>query len=179
MNNACNICNYKCQKYKSAHIMFVGLSAKQTKQSDDRKLLAPLSSQTNSGKIIDLLSLKFKDLLTYKTNLVKCAPLNNQNKLRYPNENEMENCFNLFQHELNQVKPLVVVMLGKQVSHFLIKKFEIDAKKGHKVPFLTSYVHNQMLFIETYHPSYMQIYQHKNISDYIEQIYDTSFVFIQ
>ena len=61
------------QEKSKGDILWLGLSAK--KISDKAE---PLSNNTNTGKIIEMIESKIK-YKTYKTNLVKCLPLNNDN----------------------------------------------------------------------------------------------------
>ena len=67
--------------------MWVGLSAKRV---DDLNNSIPLCNDTNSGKIIELIEQKLQDLKFYKTNLVKCLPLDENNKLRAFIEDELK-----------------------------------------------------------------------------------------
>lgn len=68
---------------------WVGLSAKIIKNEDE----IPLSPDTNTGMLIQKIEQMLGEVDTYKTNLVKCVPLNEQNKLRYPNKKEIDSCF--------------------------------------------------------------------------------------
>ena len=52
---------------------------------------------------------------TYKTNLVKCLPLTEQQKLRYPSKKEMDKCFDNLVSEINAMSPKIVFLLGEKV----------------------------------------------------------------
>lgn len=66
---------------KNCQVFWVGLSAKK------------ISSDTNTGMVIHKIEEMYEDVSTYKTNLVKCLPLTNQKKIRYPNQKEIDSCF--------------------------------------------------------------------------------------
>lgn len=68
-------------------VMFVGLSAKQT--TDDG---IPLDEDTNTCKIIKMIQDSSPGVKFYKTNLVKCLQLSNNQKIRYPSNTEINLC---------------------------------------------------------------------------------------
>jgi len=152
--------------HSSAYLMFVGLSGKIEKN----KIHSPLSSETNSGRIIDKIVEKLNDLIPYKTNLVKCSPVDDLGKMRYPSAEEMENCYPKLNNEITILDPKVVVLLGSQVSKFVLNKMDLGKKVLDEAAFIKCRIHQNRLFISTYHPSYMQIYKNKHIEAYAEQI---------
>ena len=135
-------------------IMWVGLSAKKVK---DVNKTIPLCNDTNSGKIIEKIENRLNDFKFYKTNLVKCLPLDKNSKLRYPTEKEMCYCIKNLLTEINYFNPKIIFILGKRTYNFIYKYFiknNIDT--------------NKIYYIE--HPSYIYIYKRKNIDNYIEKI---------
>lgn len=153
----CNLClNQKplLDTLKKADIMWVGLSAKSV-DNFDRSI--PLNNDTNSGKIIEMIEKKLPKYSFYKTNLVKCLPLDNSKKLRYPDVNEMNKCINNLLYEIEIVKPNVIFILGKQAYNFI-----------------DNYINKNELHISNYyyveHPSYIYIYKKKYINEYIDKI---------
>src|SRR3569623_748850 len=66
------------------NVCWVGLSAKPSMDSTSR----PLCESTRSGAIIAEIEGMFPGLAFYRTNLVKCPPLQNE-RLRYPTQKEM------------------------------------------------------------------------------------------
>jgi DNA polymerase len=64
-----------------ADVFWVGLSAKKVEDIEND---IPLSNDTNSCKIINRIESRFDEEIFYRTNLVKCVPLDWQGKLRYP-----------------------------------------------------------------------------------------------
>ena len=90
--NSCMLCrNQKPLLDKSGvcDIMWVGLSAKKVENVDTT---IPLCNDTNSGKVIELIEESLDGFKFYKTNLVKCLPLDEKNQLRYPTIDEMDSC---------------------------------------------------------------------------------------
>ena len=143
----CNKCDISCnqkslvENIKKSDIMFLGISAKMKETEDEM----PLSENTNSGKLIKMIEERLleenNNLLCYRSNMVKCVPLNEEGKIRYPDNLEIENCIENLEYELNIVKPKVVVFLGRLVEKYLKKKI---IELGYNV-------------ITIYHPSYIYI----------------------
>ena len=80
--NKCGLCKHQSPLIDDAEtcqVFWVGLSAKTVTFEEER----PLSPTTNSGKLISSVEEKCEGILTYKTNLVKCVPLDEKMKLRY------------------------------------------------------------------------------------------------
>lgn len=148
-----------------ADVMWVGLSAKKVESLFDE---IPLANNTNTGKIVANIEKDFKDILFYKTNIVKCLPLNEKKKLRYPNLDEMRACQDNFNKELEIVKPSIVFLLGKKVSDFVFKEHKEQDKKIKKTD--EGWFFNNIIFIPIYHPSYIYVYKRKFIDDYIQNI---------
>ena len=94
----CNKCGISCnqkplvENMKKSDIMFLGISAKIKEKEDEM----PLSENTNSGKLIKMIEERLleenNNLLCYRSNMVKCVPLNEDGKIRYPDNLEIENC---------------------------------------------------------------------------------------
>ncbi len=153
----CKLCKNQrplLDKKSSCDIMWIGLSAKKV---EDINKTIPLCNDTNSGKIIEKIENKLNDFKFYKTNLVKCLPLDKNNKLRYPTMEEMNSCIENLLLEINNYKPKIIFALGKKTYNFIHKYFannNIDT--------------SNIYYIE--HPSYIYIYKRKYIDDYIEKI---------
>lgn len=135
-------------------VMWVGLSAKKV---NDVNETIPLCNDTNSGKIIELIENKLKNIKFYKTNLVKCLPLDENGKLRYPKPNEMSSCIDNLLLEIEKLNPKIIFILGKNTYNFIQKYF-----KKNKID------NSKLIYIE--HPSYIYVYKRKFIDDYIEKI---------
>lgn len=155
----CNKCDISCnqkplvENMKKSDIMFLGISAKIKEKGDEM----PLSENTNSGKLIKMIEERLlkenNNLLCYRSNMVKCVPLNEKGKIRYPDNLEIENCIENLVYELNRVKPKVVVFLGRLVEKYLKKKI---IELGYNT-------------ITIYHPSYIYVYRKKEIEKYVEE----------
>ena len=68
-------------------ILWVGISAKIGEE--------PLSETTNTGKLVKQIEAACGKP-GYKTNLVKCPPVDKNGKLRYPNQAEIDCCYDGF-----------------------------------------------------------------------------------
>ena len=155
----CNKCDISCnqkplvENMKKSDIMFLGISAKMKEKEDEM----PLSENTNSGKLIKKIEERLVEenhnISCYRSNMVKCVPLNEDGKIRYPDNLEIENCIENLEYELNIVKPKLVVFLGRLVEKYLKKKI---IELGYNV-------------ITIYYPSYIYMYRKKEIEKYVEE----------
>ncbi|MCX6075701.1 MAG: hypothetical protein NTW78_02295 [Campylobacterales bacterium] len=164
----CGLCNNQkplLDNCNRADVMWVGLSAKKVESLFDE---IPLANNTNTGKIIADIEEGLDDILFYKTNIVKCLPLDEKGKIRYPNVDEMSACQDNFNKELEQVKPSVVFLLGKKVSDFLFKLHKKQDKTIKTVD--DSWFYNNITFISIHHPSYIYVYKRKFIAEYVKSV---------
>lgn len=155
----CNRCSISCNQkplidsLRKSDIMFLGISAKMKETEDEM----PLSENTNSGKLIKMIEERLlkenSNISCYRSNMVKCVPLNEKGKIRYPDILEIENCIENLVYELSIVKPKVVVLLGRLVEKHLKKKI---IEQGYNT-------------ITIYHPSYIHVYRKKEIEKYVEE----------
>lgn len=139
--------------------MWVGLSAVRV---DSVKKDTPLSINTNSGKLIAEIENKARGVNYYKTNLVKCLPIEDQ-KIRYPKQKEMKSCSNHLQKEITQFKPKVIFLLGKQVSEFVISKKLSTLSETFNYDCLEI---DGLIYIPVHHPSYILVYRRKELANY-------------
>lgn len=172
---------YKCSKclihkyqtpslesIKSSDVMWVGLSAKQSKGKEN---FTPLAPNTLSGKLIKSIEENLYNITTYKTNLVKCVPLDELGKLRYPTKNEILNCLEHFKYELNLVKPKIVFLLGNKVSTNILTYLKVKIPKYTDFEFEYGY-YNDIILVPIQHPSYIAVYKKKSICRYKNAIKD-------
>lgn len=154
-------------KQKKSSVFWVGLSAVQFADDEEKLPLAPF---TRSGALVAKIEEPFgRKVSFYKTNLVKCLPLKHD-KIRYPIKTEMENCFSNFETELHQLKPKVVFLLGKQVASFILGKVaETDASLSDKFNYKGITVKG-ITYVPIHHPSYILVYKRSLIDDYIRGI---------
>ncbi len=167
----CSLCNNQeplIQVHQSQNVstFFVGLSAVQVACVESE---VPFSKSTRSGALLrDIVESGCEDDI-YFTNAVKCLPLK-EGKIRYPAKSEMESCFPNFEIELNVYNPKKLVLFGKQVSDYIVKR--LNASSDHKQPVsgVTFYSTASLTIMATPHPSYILIYKRKNINWYINTI---------
>lgn len=150
---------------KECQIFWVGLSAK--KVLTDVEL--PLSPETNTGMIIHKIEEACKNVITYKTNLVKCLPLTQQEKIRYPNKNEIDCCFEHLLHEIQTMSPKIVFLLGEKVYSTVERKLQITFKKWNDFDYNYKKI-DDICYVPIHHPSYIYVYKRKKIQYYIDSI---------
>ncbi|MCL2254878.1 MAG: uracil-DNA glycosylase family protein, partial [Lachnospiraceae bacterium] len=126
----------------------------------------PLSPSTNSGSLLCEVESKCTDVPMYRTNLVKCAPLNESGKLRYPNRKEIDSCLPHLGFELEELAPQIVFLLGGKVIDAVSRYFSVEFEKWNG--FNYSYKkHDKLYFVPVHHPSYIYVYKRKMIDYYI------------
>ena len=165
----CCLCNNQAaliHNSKDADVFWVGLSAVKT----ENKYETPLSVTTNSGKLIYKIESLFPFRSFYRTNLVKCLPLDDKCKIRYPSSKEMNSCFINLNLEIDYLKPKLVFLLGKQVATFVLKEYGIkDYVLNDDFEYSTFKIKNIVL-VPVHHPSYILVYKRKKIENYISGI---------
>jgi len=153
---------------QNADVFWVGLSAVQIDDNDKKNI--PLSPSTKSGKLIsDIEAVCDSDITFYKTNVVKCLPLN-ENKIRYPELKEMDKCFPNLVNEIKDHNPKLIFLLGRQVADFTLKKYDFSlGNLGSDFEYSTYKVENTY-FVPVHHPSYILVYKRKYVDDYINGV---------
>lgn len=146
-------------------VYFIGLSAKPDCDH--------LSTETNTGSIIEQIIHGLPDVTSIKTNLVKIPPLDQWGNLRYPNTSEMECGWNDLQEEMNQLSPNLLVTLGQQVSFFLRAQMGIHPVKP-QLPadfsFKTYLSQAEPYLLSVHHPSFVFVYKRKYIENYVSSV---------
>lgn len=164
----CGLCfNQKplLERKKECQIFWVGLSAKIVRTEDE----IPLSPNTNTGMLIQKIEETLGKVDTYKTNLVKCVPLNEQHKLRYPNKSEIDSCFCNLKKEIVELSPQIVFLLGKKVYSAVEKHLGIKFDKWEDFNYRYK-EYKGIYYIPIHHPSYIYVYKRKKIEQYIESV---------
>lgn len=176
----CNKCRLCCNqkplldKERSCQIFWVGLSAKKITSEDE----IPLSPKTNTGMIIQKVEEMIENISTYKTNLVKCVPLNQNSKLRYPNKKEIDCCFFNLEEELNELSPKIVFLLGEKVYTSVERHLNIKFEKWNEFDYRYKEVDGRY-YIPIHHPSYISVYKRKQMEEYISSIEKMIFELIE
>lgn len=150
---------------KECHVFWVGLSAK--KMTSESEI--PLSPETNTGMLIQMIEKMCEEVVTYKTNLVKCLPLTEQQKLRYPNNKEIDSCFENLVNEIHTMSPRIVFLLGEKVYSSVGRHFNIHFDKWDEFDYNYK-EHDGIYFVPIHHPSYIYVYRRKSMNTYIKSI---------
>lgn len=169
---SCTRCNlYKYQTpliddYKISDVMWVGLSAKIT---CDYMNSVPLDNSTSTGELIHEIEECFDDVKFYKTNIVKCAPLDNDGNLRYPTNKEIGICLSNLLLEIELVRPRIIFLLGKQVSDAISRHYSVPFSKVTSYNILSYKIEN-VFYVPIFHPSYINVYKKADRKKYIDSI---------
>lgn len=150
---------------KECQVFWVGLSAKKMLSELD----VPLSPETNTGMIIQKIEEVCRDIIAYKTNLVKCLPLTEEYKLRYPNKNEIDCCFANLQSEIHAMSPQIVFLLGEKVYSSVAKQLKVSFEKWDGFDYHYTEIEG-VYYVPIHHPSYIYVYKRKNIQDYVDGV---------
>lgn len=150
---------------KKSEVFWVGLSAKKVLSNEE----IPLSPKTNTGKLISDIENKCSGFSAYRTNVVKCAPLDDTHKLRYPTTKEINSCIGHLESELNELLPRIVFLLGKKVTTSVSKVYRLNFAPWDD--FAYKYLQFKgIFFIPVHHPSYIHVYQRKRKDAYINSL---------
>jgi DNA polymerase len=164
----CGLCRHQAPLLDvswDAQVFWVGLSAKKVTSDDER----PLSPSTNSGKILCSIEERCDGVVMYKTNLVKCLPLDGVGKLRYPNKFEVNHCLPNLCLEIKTISPQIIFLLGSKVIDAVSKHYSIELKKWSEFDYNAT-KHGGSFFVPVHHPSYVYVYKRKRIDEYITSI---------
>lgn len=154
-------------KCTNCQVLWVGLSAKKATCDDE----TPLSKSTNSGAIIHRIEESLDGVSTYKTNLVKCLPLDDRQKLRYPNRQEIDDCFCNLEEEISTLAPKIVFLLGEKVYSSVGKRYRLSFNRING--FNYQYVKRDgVYYVPVHHPSYIHVYKRKLVDTYIQSLHD-------
>ncbi|MBR2215812.1 MAG: hypothetical protein IJ849_08665 [Selenomonadaceae bacterium] len=148
-------------------IMFVDLSA--IKVRDARSPLArPFSLLTPTGKILARAeeALSEHGFSFYHTNLVKCPPLDNGH-LRNPTNYETEACFDNLLMEIDYYLPTAVFLMGQGVYMPVLNLLGLTFRQWSGYYF-EIYTAEDICYIPTWHPEYINLQQKRNINTYID-----------
>lgn len=174
----------RCKLYKNqrplldnktkADVMWVGLSAKRIKNNPKLANLdvnIPLSANTASGKLIKIIEDELKGVDTYRTNLVKCLPLDEKGKIRYPNSEETDACIGFLLNEIDILKPKVVFLLGEHVSLSVEHYFKVGWRHWNTHEYFDI---DGVYYVPIKHPAYVHKYQQKKVDEYIDYVVETT-----
>lgn len=159
---------YKNQKplinlQDSCDIMWIGLSAKKVDNIEEG---IPLSPLTKSGRVLQFIEDSFDNLSTYKTNLVKCLPLDLNGKLRYPTKTEIDTCIPHIENEIKWLRPKLVILLGEKVSTAILGFLGVSGGGKYNNYEYSSILHDGVRYLSIQHPSYIAVYKRDDIHQY-------------
>ncbi len=150
---------------RKVDVMWVGISAKRIKNIETE---TPLQADTNTGRLVADIEAECPDLQFYKTNLVKCLPLDEGGKLRHPSSFECSLCYPNLLEEIQRVRPQVIFLLGGKVTKFIMGKIGIKVLKLSYD--YEAFQHNNKWYVPIHHPSYISIYRRKEKDVYIQSV---------
>jgi DNA polymerase len=162
----CGLCKYQTpllDDIRDCQIFWVGLSAKRVNFYNEK----PLSPSTNSGSILCTVEERCSGIGMYRTNLVKCLPLNESGKLRYPNKAEIDICLPNLRAEINELSPQIIFLLGGKVIDAVSKSYSLSLEKWSEFNY-TATEYDDKYFVPVHHPSYVYVYKRKRISEYVK-----------
>lgn len=138
------------EREKNTDIMFLGVSAVLIKEG---KIKNPLGEDTRTGKLIKEIEI-LGEKEGFKSNLVKCLPLDEINKIRKPNKREMKCCYENYLYEIEIKKPKKIVLLGRDVAEFILGK-DLDFPKLVDEFLYISVEKDGIKYLPVHHPSYI------------------------
>ena len=150
---------------KECQVFWVVLSAKKMESDEE----VPLSPETNTGMLIQKIEELCGEVITYKTNLVKCLPLTEEQKLRYPNRKEIDSCFEHLVGEIQAMSPKIVFLLGEKVYSSVGKHLKINFEKWDEFEYHYK-KYEGTYYVPIHHPSYIYVYKRKRMDEYIEGV---------
>lgn len=162
----CGLCQHQApllDDAMSCQVFWVGLSAKKRTAEDEK----PLAPSTNSGSILCSVEERCDGIGMYRTNLVKCLPLDDAGKLRYPNKREIDLCLPNLRSEINELSPQIVFLLGGKVIDAISRSYSLSFGKWNEFDYAVT-KQNNTYFVPIHHPSYIYVYKRKRIDEYIK-----------
>lgn len=118
-----------------------------------------------SGKILRNIMKKFNKELEdvfYLTDIVKCWPCKKDNN-RKPLIEEVNNCSEYLETEINELEPKLIIAFGKTVAEYLLKENILINEKHNKI-----FEKDGMKILVLHHPSFIDV--HMKRSDYIKDV---------
>ena len=164
----CGLCQHQApllDETKTCQVFWVGLSAKKVIFEGEK----PLSPSTNSGSILCSVEEHCDGISMYRTNLVKCLPLDESGKLRYPNKREIDLCLPNLHLEIEELSPQIVFLLGNKVIDAIGMYYSLSFEKWSEFKYTVSKRSN-MYFVPVHHPSYIYVYRRKRINEYVSSL---------
>ncbi len=163
--NKCELCQHQApllDDTMACKVFWVGLSAKKTASNDEK----PLSPTTNSGSVLCSVEDRCEGVGMYRTNLVKCLPLDDAGKLRYPNKKEIDLCLPNLSSEIDELLPQIIFLLESIVVDAVSRYYSLTFDKWNGFNYVTTKF-KKMFFVPVHHPSYIYVYRRKRMDEYM------------
>ena len=169
-NPDCQACGLYCHKKplielpRTEQVVCVGLAPKLQFLKDE----IPLDPRTITGAIISAIE-KEVGVSFFRTNLVKCVPIDDSDMLRYPTTKEIAHCIPHLKGEIASVNPKVELLLGEKVTEGVAKERSmiLPSINGYQYQAIE---HHGIQYIPVHHPSYIHIYRHDEVEQYISAV---------
>lgn len=133
----------------------------------DRYILSSLILQEMDGVGTEFILNTNSEII--KPDLVKCLPLTEEQKLRYPNKKEIDSCYEHLAEEIQELSPKIVFLLGGKVSSAVEKHLKINFEKWDEFKYHYKKI-NGVYYVPIHHPSYIYVYRRKRIDEYINEV---------
>lgn len=143
-------------------VVWVGLSAK-------KGATEPLHAATMSGEVLVRVEARTPYLRFYRTNLVKCAPVDDLGRLREPTKVEVRACRPILEEELVATSPRLVVALGGHVGRALGGAALPPVERGAWPVYLARPVDGVLLAV-VHHPAYVRRRWYRLLTHYEEAL---------
>jgi len=130
----------------------------------------PLDEKFASGELIKRAIDELSGYVHHRTNLVNFAPLDSNEKLRYPSKQEIRESFEYLLRQIEELCPQIIVALGGIVTKSLSEMLDMPIKSP-KI-FECFITEGDPLVMSAYHPSYVSTHKRKNTDEYIKGIVD-------
>jgi len=87
----------------------------------------------------------------YVTNLVKCNPKDADGRNRTPSYEEIRNCASIFEEEIIEINPKIIVLFGKVVAEYVLQQKISKFTAIHNIPI----PFKNRVFLPFIHPSFV------------------------
>lgn len=148
-------------KKESQSLLWVGISLQKGSN-------VALDEKFASGKLIKKLTDKLPNFIHHKTNLVDFAPLDQNDKLRYPTKDEIKDSFSCLMKQIEVIRPRIIVALGGAVTKSLSDMMEVDIEFPKTFDYKVN--EGEWPVMSIHHPSYISIYKRKKMDDYVNGV---------
>ena len=123
-----------------------------------------------SGKIVSRAMAALPEFTHHKANLVDFAPLDENNRIRYPTTKEIILNQRKLLRRLEEIDPMAIIAMGGMVTRHLGEMLRIKSESPKSFNYRA--VDGKWPLVSVHHPSYVGVYKKKEMQNYIIQITD-------